>query len=141
MKQPDLPQAVFDKMMERDHFSQWLGLELVEIRAGYCKVQMEVRQEMLNGFGILHGGVSYALADSAFAFASNSHGRVSVSLNATTTYTNPATIGDLLIAEAAEQHLGNRTATYDMKVSKQDGTPVCLFRGTVFRTNASILPE
>lgn len=141
MKKVNQPQAIFDRLIARDNFSQWLGLELIEIRAGYCKVQMKVREEMLNSFGILHGGVSYALADSTFAFASNSRGRISVSLNSTTTYTHPATTGDILTAEATEQHLGNRTASYDLRVSKQDGTLVCLFRGTVFRTPAPVLSD
>ena len=138
---PPLPQAVFDKMMERDHFSKWLGLELLEIQTGYCRLRMAVRAEMLNGFGILHGGVGYAMADSAFAFASNSHGRISVSLSATASYPNAAHLGDTLLAEATELHLGNRTATYDIRVSKQDGAPVCLFRGTVFRTEKQVLGE
>lgn len=128
-------QAVFNKMMERDHFSQWMGIELIDISEGFCRLRMTVKKEMLNGFGILHGGVSFALADSAFAFASNSYGRLSVSLNASMTYSKSAKESDILLAEAKKVTLGNRTATFDVEISNQSsGELIALFRGTVFRT-------
>ncbi len=135
----DLPHAVFNKMMDKDYFSKWMNVELLDIGPGHCTLSMQVRKEMLNGFGIIHGGVSFALADSALAFAANSHGRLSVSIRATMTYTNPATTGEVIIAEATEQHLGNKTATYDIQVEKDDGSPICLLRGTVYRTSQTVL--
>ena len=134
--QSNIAQAVYQKMTDRDHFSKWMGVELIEISEGYCKLRMTAREEMLNGFGILHGGVSFAFADSAFAFASNSHGRLSVSLNASMTYSKSGKEGDILVAEAKELTLGNRTGTYDVTVTNQTTTEVmALFRGTVFRTD------
>ena len=94
------PKAVFDKMMSTDHYSQWLGIEGVEHQEGYCKIKMLVRKEMLNGFGIVHGGATFGLADSALAFAANSHNVLSVTLDGFITYPNPAKEGDTLIAEA-----------------------------------------
>lgn len=133
------PQAVFDKMMQSDHFSKWMGIELVAIQAGYCKLRMQVRDEMLNDFGIVHGGISFSLADSALAFASNSHGRLSVSIQTTISYTNPAKAGDVLIAEAKELHLGNKTATYEIQVRLANDTPVALLQGTVYRTSKPVI--
>lgn len=135
-----LPVAVFHKMMEKDYFSQWLGIELIEIAPGYCKLEMTVRPEMLNGFGILHGGVSFAFADSAFAFASNSHGRLSVSQNGSMTYAKPATAGNRLIAEATQLTLGHKTATFDVKVfEKETEKIIAFFRGFVYRTSKEVL--
>jgi len=129
------PKAIFDKMMKEDFFSQWMGVELIDISAGYCKLRMPVRNEMLNGFGILHGGVTFAFADSAFAFASNSHGRLSVSLNASMTYSKTAKEADSLIAEAKQLTLGNRTGTFDVSILNESSKEIiAIFRGTVFRT-------
>jgi acyl-CoA thioesterase len=130
------PKAIFDEMIAKDAFSQWLAIELLEISEGYCLLQMEVRADMLNGFDILHGGVTFAFADSAFAFASNSHGRLSVSLNASITYANAAKIGDILLAEAQQLSLGNKTATFDVNITqKLTQEKVAFFRGTVYRTS------
>ena len=136
----DKTRSVYQKMMQTDYFSQWMGVELVEISEGYCKLQMQVRKEMLNGFGIIHGGVTFAFADSAFAFASNSYGRLSVSLNASMTYAKSATTGDILIAEAKQLTLGNKTATFDVTVQNETtGETMSLFRGTVYRTSREVL--
>ena len=134
------PQTIVSHMMHRDYFSQWLGIEVLEVREGYCKLRMVCRHEMLNGFGIVHGGVTFSLADSAFAFASNSYGQLSVSLNATATYPKSAKEGDVLVAEATELTLSNKVATYDIVV-KIEGSEevVMLFRGTVFRTGRDVV--
>lgn len=130
------PSQVFDRMIAKDHFSNWLGIRLLDIGSGYCKLQMTVREEMLNGFGILHGGVSFSLADSAFAFASNSHGRLSVSQNSQITHVKSATVGEVLIAEAEELHIGHKMATYDVRIYRQEKAElIALFRGSVYRTS------
>ena len=137
-----LAREVFDKMMEGDHFSRWLGIDLIEVDEGYCKLQMTVREEMLNGYAMLHGGVTFAFADSAFAFASNSYGRISVSLHASVTYNEPGKSGDVLIAEAKEVALGNKTATFDVTVVKAGSTKaLAVFRGTVYRTSKQVLDK
>jgi acyl-CoA thioesterase len=135
-----LPQQVVDRMMSKDYFSQWLGIEVLEIKDGYCKLKMIVREEMLNGFGILHGGISFSLADSAFAFAANSYGRLSVSISSSISYPKPARTDDILIAEATELTLSNRTATYDIRVYNEESEDtIALFRGTVYRTDKTVL--
>lgn len=128
-------------MYDRDWFSQWLGIERVEIGEGHCILTMITRKEMLNGFGILHGGISFSLADSALAFASNSHGRKSVSIEGSMTYTGQVGEGELLRATAKEVSLTNKIAVYDIQVTRQDGTGVALFKGIVYRTGKNWLEE
>ncbi|AEV33224.1 hypothetical protein Oweho_2251 [Owenweeksia hongkongensis DSM 17368] len=126
--------AIVDKMYNGDAFSQWLGIERIEERAGYSKLKMRVREEMTNGFKIAHGGITYSLADSALAFASNSHGRQAVSIETSISHTKAVHIGDILIAEAIELNLTNATGIYDIKVTNQNNEVVALFKGTVYRT-------
>lgn len=134
------PQAVVQKMMDNDPFSQWLGIEILEVREGYCRLKMTIRPEMLNGFGTLHGGVSFSLADSALAFAGNSRGTLSVALNCTITYPSPGRTGDVLIAETKEVVNTSKTGTYDIEVKKENTNELIgLFRGTVFRTSKQIM--
>ena len=133
------PDQIVAHMMKTDAFSQWMGLDIKEVKSGYCRLQMKIRQEMLNGFGIVHGGLTFSVADSAFAFASNSHGRLSVSLTATISYPNSAKAGDILTAEAKEVSLNNKTATYDIEVRNQTDEIIALFRGTVYRTSRQVL--
>ncbi|MCR9252522.1 MAG: hotdog fold thioesterase [bacterium] len=133
------PKDVYDRMMDKDYYSQWMGVELISISEGNCTLKMTVRKEMLNGFGILHGGVSFAFADSAFAFASNSYGRLSVSMNGSMIYSKQAKEGDILIAKAKELVKGNKSGTYDVEVSNESsGEVVGLFRGTVYRRSSEI---
>lgn len=128
-------------MLERDAFSAWLGVELLEVRPGACRLRMRVRDEMLNGFGVCHGGVTFSLADSALAFASNTHGRVTVSVDNAISYPAAVRAGDVLEATAAEESAGRRMAYYRVTVRNQDDVVVALFRGTVFRTDRELLPE
>ncbi len=120
-------------MYQHDHFSRWLGVELLAIGRGSCKLRMEVRPEMLNGFGIAHGAITYALADSALAFASNSRGRHAVSVETSISHTAPLREGDMITAEAKEESLSNRIAIYRVEVHNQEGKVVALFKGTVYR--------
>ncbi len=134
--------AVYKKMMEKDYFSQWMGIEPLSIKEGYCKLRMKITQTMLNGYNILHGGVTFAFADSAFAFASNSYDRLSVSMNGTMHYSKSAKEGDCLIAEAKMITLGNKTATFDVLVFQEStNETVSLFRGTVYRTSSSVIEK
>jgi len=126
--------AVVDKMYNGDAFSQWLGIERVEEKPGYSKLKMTVREEMTNGFKIAHGGITYSLADSALAFASNSHGRQAVSIETSISHTKAVHIGDIITAEATELNLTNATGIYDIKVRNQNDEVVALFKGTVYRT-------
>lgn len=125
---------IVNKMMETDAFSQWLGIEVIESKEGHCKLKMTVRAEMCNGFGIIHGGVTFSLADSALAFAANAHGRLSVALECSISYPHPVNIGDTLFAEATEVNLSNKIGIYNIPVTNQKGVLVGAFKGTVYRT-------
>src|SRR5215203_7164177 len=99
-QQDQLETSVVDHMMENDYFSQWMQVKVLEIKEGYSKIQMTIRKEMVNGFGIIHGGIPFSLADSAFAFAFNNRNNLSVALDVTITFTKAVHIGDTLTAEA-----------------------------------------
>ena len=125
---------VVDKMYFNDPFSQWLGIERMEDAPGKSVLRMRVRPEMLNGFGVAHGGITYCLADSALAFASNSHGIQSLSIETSISHVAVVREGDVLTTAVEECHLGKTTGVYHIVVSNQDGRTVALFKGTVFRT-------
>ncbi len=130
-----LATRVIDRMMEKDRFSQWLGIERLDEGPGHCTLRMRVRREMLNGFGIAHGGIAYALADSALAFASNAHGRQAVSIETSISHVEPVREGDVLTARAIEEHSSHKIGVYRVIVTNQDDKRVALFKGTVYRTS------
>ncbi len=130
----DLSRSVVNKMLKNDAFSKWLGIELIEITEGYCKLQMKVREEMTNGFYIAHGGISYSLADSCLAFASNSYGLQSVSLETSISHTKKVESGDILIASSKEINKTIKTALYYITITNQNKEEIAHFKGTVYRT-------
>lgn len=127
-------EIIKNKMYANDAFSKWLGIEITEIGEGSCELQMNVRSEMTNGFQIAHGGITYSLADSALAFASNSHGKKAVSIETSISHTQAVHAGDVLTAKAVEQHCSNKIAVYQITVTNQEGKTVALFKGVVYRT-------
>ncbi len=124
---------IISQMYDNDPFSQWMGMERIEEGEGFCTLRMKVRKEMTNGFGLAHGGITYSLADSALAFASNSRGRHALSIETSISHLAPVSPGDELTARARELHLGARLAHYEVSITKQDGSLVALFKGTVYR--------
>ncbi|HYF32269.1 MAG TPA: hydroxyphenylacetyl-CoA thioesterase PaaI [Chitinophagaceae bacterium] len=124
---------VVDRMMSKDLFSQWLGVERLGEGEGTCKLKMVIRPEMCNGFGIAHGGISYSFADSALAFACNSHGRQAVSIETSISHLRALHVGDVLIAIAEEKSCSNRIGVYDVRVERESGELVALFKGMVYR--------
>jgi len=126
-------------MMENDFFSQWMGVEVLEVKEGYSKIKMTIRKEMVNGFGIVHGGLPFSLADSAFAFACNNRNNLSVALDVTITFMKAVNIGDVLTAEAKEIHNGRSTGVYLIDVTNQKNEQVALFKGTCFRTGKNLV--
>ncbi len=132
---------VANKMYQNDPFSKWLGIELVEVLPAKCILKMTVREEMLNGHGTAHGGITYSFADSALAFASNSHGRASVSVETSISHTKPLRAGDVIIATTEEVSLSNKIGIYHIKVTNEAGETVALFKGTVYRTGKEWFPE
>jgi len=134
-----LANTVVNQMMQNDSFSQWMGLEVLEVREGYSKVKMTIRKEMVNGFGIVHGGIPFSLADSAFAFACNNRNNLSVALDVTITFTKAVNVGDVLTAETEEIHNGRSTGVYLIHVTNQRNEQVALFKGTCFRTGKNLV--
>ena len=128
------PKDIFDLMYNNDPFSKLLGMELLEINEGFCKLQMKVSNDMLNGFGIAHGGITYSLADSTLAFASNSRGIQSVSIETSINHLSKVIEGDTLTAISEEKNLTGRTALYLINIINQNNQAVALFKGIVFRT-------
>jgi acyl-CoA thioesterase len=132
-------QALADRvvagMLARDEFSRWLGLEVVELAPGRCLCRMTVREEMVNGFGVAHGAIAYALADSALAFAANTNGRITMSIENGISYPAPVMPGDTLSALCTEERANYRVAFYLVRVSNQRDELVAMLRGTVYRTS------
>ena len=132
-------EAVKERMLQHDAFSRWLGLEVEAVGPGYCRLHFTVRADMVNGFGALHGGVTFAAADSAFAFACNSHGRQSVGLTVTIDYLEAGKTGDIITVEAREESLKHKIGVYQVRATNQNGAVLALFKGTAYRTSNQVL--
>jgi acyl-CoA thioesterase len=130
---------VVDKMMKDDLFSQWLGIEVLEIKEGYSKIKMTIRKEMINGFGIVHGGIAFSLGDSAFAFACNNRNVLSVALDTSVNFIKPVHVDDILVAEAKELHNGKSTGLYHIHITNQNDHLVAQFKGLCYRTDKSLI--
>jgi len=135
----NLANAVVAHMMEHDLFSQWLGIEVLEIKEGCSKIKMTVRPEMINGFGIVHGGIAFSLADSAFAFACNNRNVLSVALDTSINFIKPVHVDDVLIAEAKELHNGKSTGLYHITITNQNNHEIAVFKGLCYRTDKSLI--
>ncbi len=118
-----------DAMWSGDRASQGLGMEVLEAGSGHARLAMTVTERMLNGHGSCHGGFIFSLADSAFAFACNSHGQPAVAQHCTVTYVAPGQLGMRLIADARERQRGERSGIYDVTVRDETGTVIAEFRG------------
>ncbi len=136
----ELARSVVSHMTKYDLFSQWLGIEVLEIKEGYSKIKMTVREEMINGFGIVHGGIAFSLGDSAFAFACNNRNTLSVALDTSINFLKPIHVGDVLTAEAKELHNGRSTGLYHITITNQDNQEVAIFKGLCYRTEKSLIP-
>jgi acyl-CoA thioesterase len=134
-----IAQSVVEHMMENDLFSQWLGITVIDVMEGYSKIKMTVRKEMINGFGIVHGGIAFSLSDSAFAFACNNRNVLSVALDTSINFIKPVHVDDILIAEAKELHNGKSTGLYHITITNQNGHVVALFKGTCYRTGKNLV--
>ena len=128
------PKAIVNKMFDNDSFSQWLGITIGEVKLGYCELSMTVRSEMLNGFKIAHGGITYSLADSALAFAANSRGKQALSIDTSINHIEKLVEGDTIVAIASEESVKSRFGFYRIEIKKGD-VLIALFKGTVYRTN------
>ena len=132
-------QSVVERMMKDDLFSQWLGITILEVSEGYSKIKMSLRDDMVNGLNVIHGGIAFSLADSAFAFACNNRNNLSMALDTSITFTKTTRPGDVLIAEAKELHNGKSTGLYLITIYNQNNEQVALFKGTCFRTGKKLI--
>ena len=135
------PNEVAESMYSRDRASQWLGLKIVDVREGYARMTMEVKSHMANGHDIGHGGLTFALADSTFAFACNSYNINAVAAACSIEFVAPTRVGDVLTATAQEQVLMGRNGIYDVRVTNQRNEVVALFRGKSTQIRGSVIPE
>jgi acyl-CoA thioesterase len=139
MEKDQLAVSVVHHMMENDLFSRWLGISVIEIKEGYSKIKMIVREEMINGLGVVHGGIAFSLADSAFAFACNGRNNLSLALDTAINFIKPVHPGDELTAETKEMHNGKGTGLYQVTITNQRDHVVALFKGTCFRTGKEMI--
>ena len=136
-----LAQSVAAAMYARDRASQSLGMMIGAVGPGHAELTMTVRQDMLNGHAICHGGFVFALADSAFAFACNSYNLTTVASGCAIDFVAPAHEGDLLTAVAHERSVSGRTGVYDIEVINQRGERVAFFRGKSYRIKGHVLEQ
>jgi acyl-CoA thioesterase len=136
-----LAEKVVARMYDNDPFSLWLGIERMHVAAGSCTLRLTVRNEMLNGFAIAHGGIAYSLGDSCLAFAANAHGIRSVSVETSISHTKPVLADDILTASSKELSLSARIGVYQIIITNQRNETVALFKGTVYRTGKPWFPE
>lgn len=125
-------QQIAEFIRREDRLGQHLGIELLEVSEGHATARLHIQKHHLNGVGIVHGGTIFALADVAFAAASNSHGTVAVAINVSISYVKAAT-GGMLSAEAHETSLNPRLATYTVDIKDEQGDLVAIFQGMVYR--------
>lgn len=135
-----IAEAARDAMWSQDRASRALGMEVLDVGPGRARLRMAVRPEMCNGHLTCHGGMIFSLADSAFAFACNSHNRVTVANNCSIAFIAAAREGDILIAEAVERHRGTRSGVYDVTVTDQTGRLVAVFRGHSTQIKGELVP-
>jgi len=135
-----LARACAQAMFARDRAAQSLGITIEEAREGYARLAMTIREDMLSGHGIIHGGMTFTLADTAFAYACNSRNVPHVALSVTISFTAPGNLGETLVAEAVEVVSKARTGLYDITVRSSTGTLIGTFRGTCYRIRGTVLP-
>jgi acyl-CoA thioesterase len=129
MDRQQLAEATARIMYGDDVAARHLGIEIATVAPGFARLTMHVRPEFVNGLDVCHGGYIFLLADTAFAYACNSHNQHTVAAGASIEFLAPARAGELLVAEACEQHREGRTGLYDVRVSAPDGRAIALFRG------------
>jgi acyl-CoA thioesterase len=135
-----IAERIVAAMMAKDQFSQWLGITVTDVGPRRATVSAKVRADMLNGFGVAHGGIAFSIADSAFAFACNTNGKITMSIENAITYPIAVALGDTLTAVAEAEGESNKIGYYRVVVRNQKDEVVALFRGTAFKTKNDHLP-
>jgi len=127
------PEKIVQKMISNDSFSNWLDLEIEGVKKGYCKLKATINKHMTNGFDLAHGGICYSIADSCFAFAANSTGKISLTKSASIKYLKKVEINDIIIAEC--QQLNENSNLFTVYLFNQRNEEIALFKGTAHFTN------
>jgi acyl-CoA thioesterase len=127
------PEEIPGHMLANDAYSQWMGIEIESVSVGTCVISMTIREEMTNSMGMAHGGISYSFADTAFGFASNTHGIKAVSIETSINHIEALEVGDKIRAKAQLESLKNRLGFYSIRIWRNKDL-VALFKGTVYRT-------
>ncbi|WP_083750101.1 PaaI family thioesterase [Rhodohalobacter halophilus] len=130
-------ERIVARMMEKDEFSRWMGVKVLKVDEGYCKVTCPIRKEMLNGFSVTHGGIVFSLADSALAFSAATYGRISLAIENSISFTKKSVEGDEITAESRCIHLTHKTGLFEVKVHEQNEKLVAVMKATVYRTSDS----
>lgn len=125
------PKEIVDLMMENDLFSQWMNVSILSINNGSCILKSTIHKDMLNGFEIAHGGITYSLSDSALAFSSNAYGYQCVSIETSISHIRPVFVNDVLTIECVEIHRGKTIGIYSVNIKNQENELVSKFKGTV----------
>lgn len=133
------PRQVAEYMFNQDFFSQWMNIKLIEVRESYCLIEMPIKKEMINGLKTVHGGVTFAFADSALAFSSNNSGDAAVALNCIINFTKAGKEGDIFRAESILVNETRKTAVYDIKITNQKEELVAKFVGTVYKIGKKVI--
>lgn len=122
-------------MLARDEFSKWMGIELNEVREGYCKISCRITDTMLNGYNVTHGGILFSLADSALAFSAATYGRVSLAVDNSISFTKKSSVDDLLVAESECLNLTHKTGLFEVTIRNREGEMLALMKATVYRSS------
>lgn len=129
------PEEIVSHMLNNDPFSLWMGVEIKEVYEGFCKISCTINDTMLNGFSVTHGGIVFALADSALAFSATTYGRVSLAIDNSISFTKKSVSGDRLTATSECTNLTHKTGVFDIKVKNQNDELIAVMKGTVYRTS------
>ncbi|MBO6184313.1 MAG: hotdog fold thioesterase [Chryseobacterium sp.] len=132
------PRQVAEYMFDQDYFSQWMNIKMIEVKENYCLLEMPIKKEMINGLKTVHGGVTFAFADSALAFSSNNSGDAAVALNCIINFTKAGKEGDIFRAESILESNTRKTAVHDIKITNQNNELVAKFVGTVYKIGKKI---
>lgn len=132
------PRQVAEYMFDQDAFSQWMNIKLIDVKENYCLIEMPIKKEMINGLKTVHGGVTFAFADSALAFSSNNSGDAAVALNCIINFTKAGKEGDVFRAESILANDTRKTAIYDIKITNQHEELIAKFVGTVYKIGKKV---
>lgn len=133
------PSDIVSYLLKNDPFSQWMGVKILEADLGHCKIECRIRDEMLNGFDVTHGGIIFSLADTALAFSAATYGRVSLAIDNSISITKKSFSGSILTAESNKVSLTHKTGVFDVRLRNVQNEPVAFMKGTVYRTGEEIV--